>query len=65
VEFDCDEEYSEEEILGYIRSHSAFNLLSEPDKGKFMADNRRDLQLKLVNGVFTFPLKMLIYKCEK
>ena len=65
VQFKFDEKFTEEQLLGYLRSHSAFNLLTKEDKEKYIEDSRRDLQPKLVNGLYTFPKVMLIYECEK
>ncbi len=63
--FDFDEKFTEDGILGYIRSHSSFNLLSEEARRKYMQENKHSLQNELVDGVFTYKRAITIFKCEK
>jgi ubiquinone/menaquinone biosynthesis C-methylase UbiE len=64
-EFDFDDVYSKEEILGYIQSHSTYNLLDDEQKNKYMKLNNEAVDSHLVDGHFVFDSKMEMYFIEK
>jgi SAM-dependent methyltransferase len=65
VEFNFDENYSVEEVLGYIQSHSTYNLLNDIQKESYMTANRESVHNHLIDGVYIFKYKMVMYFVEK
>lgn len=64
-ELDLTEWYTKDEILGFITSHSTFNLLSDEQKEKYMEENERSVSECLIEGMFRFDYKVLMYLVEK
>ncbi len=64
-EFDFQETYTREEILGYIQSHSTFNLLDDTQKEQYLALNEKVVDEHLINGNFIFESRMTMYFIEK
>lgn len=64
-EFNFDEIYSVEEALGYIQSHSTYNLLDDVQKEAYMNMNREAIDQHLTEGVFIFRYKMVMYFVQK
>lgn len=64
-EFDFDDTYSADEILGYIQSNSTFNLLNDNQKEDYKKFNAESLGECLVDGKFTFPSRMQMWFVEK
>jgi SAM-dependent methyltransferase len=64
-EFNFDEVYSVEEVLGYIQSHSTYNLLDAEQKKAYMDLNREAVGQHLTEGIFIFQYKMVMYFVEK
>ena len=65
IEYDFDETYTEEDMLGYLQSRSTFNLLSEEAKVGYMEDNRRDIRSEVTDGIFNRESRMIVYRCKK
>jgi ubiquinone/menaquinone biosynthesis C-methylase UbiE len=64
-EFDFADVYTEEEFLGYIQSHSTFNLLTDTQKVEYMRLCKADISTHLTNGKFIFPSRMEMWFVEK
>ncbi len=64
-EFDFDDIYTKEEILGYIQSHSTFNLLSDSQKEEYKKLNEKSVEEYLGNGKFVFKARMQLWFIEK
>ncbi len=64
-EFDFDDVYSAEEILGYVQSHSTFNLLEDVQKEEYKKLNAKSVEEYLTDGNFTFKSRMQIWFIEK
>ncbi len=64
-EFDFADTYSKEEILGYIQSHSTFNLLDEAQKIEYMKLNETSVGKHLTGGSYIFDSRMMVYLIEK
>ncbi len=64
-EFDFDDFYTKEEILGYIQSHSTFNLLDDKQKKEYIELNARSVDNYLVDGKFTFESRMTMWFISK
>ncbi len=63
--FDFDEVYSKEEILGYLESHSTFNLLDENQKKEYMKKNEESVSGQLVGGKYVFKSRMNMWFVSK
>lgn len=64
-EFDFNDFYSKEEILGYIQSHSTFNLLDDKEKEEYIKLNAESVDNYLTDGQFIFESFMVMYFAEK
>jgi len=64
-EFDFDDPYSKEEILGYIQSHSTFNLLNDEQKEEYKKLNEESVGKYLKDDKFIFKSRMEIWFIEK
>ncbi len=64
-EFDFDDIYTSEEILGYIQSHSTFNLLDDQQKEEYKKLNEERVGQHLIDGKFFFPSRMEMFFVEK
>lgn len=64
-EFDFDDPYSKEEILGYIQSHSTFNLLDDKQKEEYKKLNEKSVDAYLTDGKFIFKSRMEMWFIEK
>ena len=64
-EFDFEDIYSKEEILGYIQSHSTFNLLDEAQKIEYMKLNEASVDQHLTGNRYVFDSRMAIFFVEK
>lgn len=64
-EFNFDEIYTVEDALGYIQSHSTYNLLDDSQKEQYMKLNRESINDHLMNGKFIFEYKMVMYFVQK
>jgi len=65
LEFDFDEIYSKEQILGHIQSHSTYNLLDDMQKTEYMALNSKTVDEYLSGNNFVFYIKMVMYFVDK
>lgn len=50
--FEFNSIYSEEELLGYIMSHSTYNLLSEKERQDYIQDNRESFKEIAIDGKY-------------
>lgn len=64
-ELNFTEWYTKNEILGFVTSHSTFNLLNDEQKEKYMEENERSVSECLIDGMFRFDYKVLMYLVEK
>jgi ubiquinone/menaquinone biosynthesis C-methylase UbiE len=64
-EFDFDDSYSKDEILGYIQSHSTFNLLNDEQKEEYKKLNEEGVIAYLQDGKFIFKSRMEMWFIEK
>ena len=64
-EFDFEDTYTKEEILGYVQSHSTFNLLGDEQKEEYIKLNERSVDQYLKDGIFTFEQLLRMYYVEK
>lgn len=64
-ELDFKDVYSKEEILGYVQSHSTFNLLDKDQKREYIKLNSDIVDKYLVNGNFTFDSTIEMYFVDK
>ncbi len=65
VEFDFDDIYTKEEILGYVQSHSTFNLLDNRQKEEYIKLNEQSVESYLKDGQFTFKSRITMWLIEK
>lgn len=64
-EFDFDDVYSKEEILGYVQSHSTFNLLDDDQKVQYVKDNAESVEKYLVDRNFILKSRIKMYFIKK
>lgn len=64
-EFNFDDIYTEEEILGHIQSHSTFNLLDDKQKEDYKRLNKECVGKYLIEGKFNFRSIMEMWFMEK
>jgi ubiquinone/menaquinone biosynthesis C-methylase UbiE len=64
-EFAFEDTYTKEEILGYVQSHSTFNLLDDKQKEEYIRLNEEAVDQYLVDGIFTFEQLVRMFFIEK
>ncbi|HEY4515382.1 MAG TPA: hypothetical protein VJJ22_04515 [Candidatus Paceibacterota bacterium] len=65
VKFEFDDLFTKEEILGYIQSHSTYNLVPENKKIEYMKENEKAVDNYLEDGKYKLESMFDIYLLSK
>ncbi len=62
---EIDDVYTKEEILGFIQSHSTFNLLTSEQQEEYKKLNEKSVDQHLVDGKYTIKACVEMWLCNK